>query len=142
MKMWVERHPTRRNLHGCHYYLKMLFEKMLIIPCNFYMPCKSYTILRILDATFGVLSWPQLNWCNMYVTGHFFVNKFLEEVFTVIVIFCVWTSHPWNNLSFFFYQIQPLYSYKVCPCKKVYNILGNLNGTALTKLVRSTSMKL
>ena len=30
MKVWVERHPKMRNSHGCHYYLKMLFEKIFL----------------------------------------------------------------------------------------------------------------
>ena len=26
LKVWVERHSKMRNLYGCRYYLKMLFE--------------------------------------------------------------------------------------------------------------------
>ena len=30
MKVWVERHPKMKNLHRCHYHLKMLFEKIFL----------------------------------------------------------------------------------------------------------------
>ena len=51
---------------------------------------------------------------------------------TVIVIFCVGTSHPQDFLFLFFFvfdQSQPLCSYKDCSHKKVYNFLGSYSGT-------------
>ena len=73
----------------CLIVFRRLCFKDLIILCNLQMPCKSYAILYMLDATSGVCLWPQVNRCNIYIPGHFFVNKFLEEIFIGIVIFCV-----------------------------------------------------
>ena len=54
---------------------------------------------------------------------------------TVIVIFCVGTSHPQNFLNFFFVfdQSQPLCSYKDCSHKKAYNFLGSYSGTQVLR---------
>ena len=41
----------------------------------YYMLCKSCIVLCMLDATFYVWLWPQLNWSSMYMPGHFFVTK-------------------------------------------------------------------
>lgn len=46
------------------------------------------------------------------------------------------------NLRSVFYQIQPIYSYKLCPYKKVYNILGSYSDFSGRKLIRSTSIEL
>ena len=54
----------------------------LINLCNFYIPCKIYTFLSLLDATFCVWSWPQLNWCNMCMLG------FCKQVSKRIINYC------------------------------------------------------
>ena len=30
MKVWVEKHPKMWNLRGCHYFLKVMFEKIFL----------------------------------------------------------------------------------------------------------------
>ena len=39
-----------------------------------------YAILCMSEATFGVWLWPQLSWCSMYTSRHYFVIKIYKNI--------------------------------------------------------------
>ena len=78
-----------------HSYLLTAKITLNVNKSNFYMVWKSYyyyyyVILCMLDPTFVVWLWPQLNWCSMYMSRHSFVSKCLQKIsIIVILIFCL-----------------------------------------------------
>ena len=97
--------------------------------CNFYIPCKNYAILCVLDATFGVSLWPQLNWCNIHVPG--FSKQILRNINDCYYNGCYsFFELPILKIflisSYFLYQFH-LFALKKFAYTKVYNFLGGYN---------------
>ena len=60
-------------------------------------------IFYMLEATFGVWLWHQLNWYSMYMSLHSFVYKIYKKYESLLFSFSLWTSQPQNILNFLFF---------------------------------------
>ena len=137
--------PLQRTLHKNRWYFTYFLIRFFFFQANI-----AFKFNQVLISTLH-------NFGHNFFTFFFFlltndiiqILKYIQCLYAFLiriffVIFCVSTSHSRNilNLLLIFCHIEPLCSYRLCPYRKVYNILGNYNGIAVTELIRSTAMEL
>ena len=93
----------------------------------------------MLNTTFGIWLWPQLNWFSMYMLRHSFVSKFLKEVsIIVILIFCLKIST--SKMSLICSYLLSIYSFATLETlgliKKIMVELIKSITTSITNLLR------
>ena len=64
-------------------------------------------ILCMSEANFGVSIWPQLSWCSMYMSRHYFVSRICEKYQSSLFSFSVWTAlTQCTKLAIIYYQVS------------------------------------
>ena len=74
-------------------------------------------ILCMSEATFGVWLWPQLSWCSMYMSRHYFVIKIYKNLNHRYFKFLCELLSVWALLNWFLFSTKfhlRRYSWKDC----------------------------